>query len=134
VLPVHAWQLIPPKPHVALDDVAHWPAALQQPAQEMPPQEHAPAAHVWPVAHAPQPLPWLPHVELLCADCATHTLPWQQPLGHDAGSHVHAPETHSCPGAHAPQAAPPIPHCVVVGAVTHVSPAQQPVGHELGVH
>ena len=53
-----------------------------------------------------QAAPAVPHV---AREGAVHTLPWQQPVGHDVASHMHAPFMQRWP---APQGAPlPQRHC-----------------------
>lgn len=120
----------------------------------LPPHEH------WPVAEHPSPLspsvqsvharPLLPHV---VTDRVRHTLPSQQPDGHDDALHTHAPPTHCCPIAHAgpePQrhsppehvlarsshakhASPAVPHAAIEGGA-HVAPLQQPLGQVAAEH
>jgi hypothetical protein len=101
--------------------------------------------------HVLQVPPAVPHADV---DCGSHTLPLQQPVGHEEALHTQAPPTQACPIAHwllGPQpqlppahesarpaaqpmhVAPPVPHCVVEGT-THVVPLQHPSGHELASH
>jgi len=60
-----------------------------------------------------------------------HTVPEQQPLGHDAALQLaHTPAVHS-PEPHVVHAAPPVPHAVAEVPAVHVVPWQHPL-HELG--
>jgi hypothetical protein len=169
----HGLQADPPLPHAALDVPARQVVPEQQPVeQDVPLQTHAPPTHAWPlphgafvphlqappeqrsefadaqVLHAPPPVPQAD------VDCGSHTLPLQQPVGHDVALHTQLPPTQACPMAHCwpePQlqlppaqesarpdaqpmhVAPLPPHWVVVGIV-HVVPAQHPLGHEVALH
>jgi hypothetical protein len=172
--PRQIWQPDPPVPH-AIGDVPpshvvpeqhplgqdvwlHMQLPLTQicwaPHAAPPPQVQAPAvlhpSPEWPqIAHAP---PAVPHA---AGVCSSHTLPLQQPFGHDAGLHTHCEPTQACPVVHAapdpqlhvpplhpsatvvPQAAhsaPPEPQRVTVAGVVQAVPSQQPPGHELPSH
>jgi hypothetical protein len=113
---------------------------LQQPAHELPPQEQAPPAQDAPALHMPQATPPLPHADGLWPEYGTQVAPWQQPSGHEAGSHTHCPlPLHSCPGSHEPHAAPAAPHteldCSAYGWQRPVAPPlQHPTGQLLASH
>jgi hypothetical protein len=89
----------------------------------------------------------LPGVLHADAVVVVHTLPLQQPLGHEVASQMQLPPEQRCPPAqiapvpqeHAPplqpsarvgsqamQPEPGIPHCMAVTGVLHVAPEQQP--------
>jgi hypothetical protein len=105
-----------------------------------------------PVAHAEQAAPGALHV---ASDSGVHTLPLQQPFGHDVASHEHepweqcspglqegpVPQRHSPPAeqlsaacpSHLTQVAPALPH-VASDRRLHVAPSQQPLGHDVSSH
>jgi hypothetical protein len=171
--PMHALEVVvlqtthtvPPVPQVASDGGLHV-APLQQPlGQEVasqthlpfwqrcpaphaaaPPQVHVPAVHASDIvgSHVMQPPPIAPQALI---DMGAQAVPLQQPIGHEAASHVQAPPTQCCPiphGAPVPQAHapflhesartsshgthidPPAPQAPTEGAVQAL-PAQQPV-------
>jgi hypothetical protein len=91
-----------------------------------------------PLPHAAQVTPPVPHCAADCAAKATHVLPAQQPVGHDAASHTQTPVVvlHSWPAPHAAQAAPARPHEALDSDAkgTQVLPLQQPLGHDVASH
>jgi hypothetical protein len=161
----HALQAAPDAPQVVVESVLQMLPEQQPLAHEVAPHTHAPPTHRCPAphegpvpqAHAPplqvsalvasqvaQPPPAVPHALTVGA---VHTLPAQQPLGHEVASHTHAPPTHRCPaphgapaphthapflhvsafcGSHAPHAPPAPPHADADGEVTQVFPWQHP--------
>ena len=67
---------------------------LQQPlGHDAASHTHAPAAlHAWPVVHAPQLAPPVPHEPFDCEPYASHTPPdVQHPMGHELASHWQTP-------------------------------------------
>lgn len=113
---VHSWLAVhvahaPPfAPQCWAFDPTHSPLE-QHPEQLMPPQLHAPAVHVWPVAQVPQTVPFVPHAVVLCWASSTHWSPLQQPPEHEPGVQTQVPLVPQvCPDAQAEQAAPPVPH------------------------
>ena len=160
-------------------------AALVLPGRHVLPEQQPPAhddalhtqplpVHLRPAPHAALPLqpqvpfarqvlevlvlqsvhaaPFTPQAPLLGV---VHTLPTQQPLGHDVESHTHWPlPSQRCPlpqaaplphrhwppahwlafaGSHAEHAPPPAPHWLALGALTQVEPAQQPLAQVLAL-
>ena len=127
---------------------------------QLPLWHRCPARHAGPPlqVHTPDaehPSPLDPHdvqepplTPQLAAEADMHTLPEQQPAGHDAALHTQLPLTQSSPVPHAAPAphvhapavqpsalapqdehAPPLaPHAPTVGVV-HVDPEQHPLGH-----
>ena len=113
VPPRHTWQAEPPMPHAVAVGVVHVFPAQQPVGQDVPShtQLNTPAleTHSWPTPQAaplphvhtpvvPQALPVcpqaaheLPRVPQAAAVGASHTLPLQQPLGHEAASQTHLP-------------------------------------------
>jgi hypothetical protein len=89
----HAAHAAPAEPHDALDslDSASQLPLEQQPEHEPPPHSHSPLEHACPDWHALHVAPPVPHSELDCDPYATHVVPLQQPLGHEAASHTHVP-------------------------------------------
>ena len=141
---VHAEQLAPPAPQDPLFSLArasHDPA-VQQPAHDPPPHEHAPDAHAWPPAHALHEAPAVPHEPLDWLPYVSHAPPAvQHPLAHDDGVQTHWPAPLHVrpllPAVQSTQATPPVPHEVPVceAYFSHVPPlAQQPVGHVVASH
>ena len=64
-----------------------------------------------PLGHDAHAAPPAPHSALVSLASATHALPLQQPLEHDAASQTHAPAAlHAWPLAHPPHVAPAVPH------------------------
>jgi hypothetical protein len=126
----HAWHVVPFRPHVAFDEVAHWPLALQQPPHILPPHVHEPPEHAWPLPQEPHAAPPLPHEVDDWAEYGSHVpLVVQQPCGHDVASQTHLPALHSCPDGHAEHATPPVPHAELPVVVTQCPFAsQQPFG------
>jgi hypothetical protein len=98
-----------PAPHAlhAAPAVPHWPAdceaygthvpPLQQPVgHEVASQTHCPVVwlHSWPVAHAPQVAPPVPHEPVDSEAYASHVPevpPLQQPFGQVLASHAQSP-------------------------------------------
>ncbi len=111
---------------------------LQQPlGHEAESHTHVPLAlHAWPVAHAAQLAPAVPHEELDSDAYGSQVPvlpPLQHPLGHVAASHLQEPFVVSQRlFAQAVQAAPPVPHSELDSDAygVHVLPLQQPLGHE----
>jgi hypothetical protein len=98
-----------------LDDITHWPLALQQPVQVVPPHVQAPPLHELPDAHAPQAFPPEPHVIDDWPDAGTQVAPLQHPFGQEVELHTHAPcGPQACPFEHAVHAAPAVPHCIAL--------------------
>lgn len=90
----------PPLPHWEPDCDAYGTQTLplQHPfAHDVASQVHAPVVllHSWPVVHAPQAAPAVPHVVLDSDAYGTHVLPLQQPFGHEVESQTQAPALHS---------------------------------------
>lgn len=139
--------------------------ALQAPPVHTPPMQVCAAPHAGPVPQrqlpvAEQLLP-LPVQSAHDAPCGpqvvservVHTLPTQQPVGHEVASHTHAPPTHrwlATQAAFVPQLHPPpiaaqpsdrlgvqVAHAAPAAAqvdmvsAVQVFPAQQPVGQEV---
>jgi len=137
----HAAHVVPRAPQevlVSLDSVSHV-VPLQQPSQIVPPHEHAPPEHDWPLTHAAHAPPPAPHWAAVCAGKRTQApVGSQHPPGHEVASHAHWPVAlHSLPDAHAAHALPPVPHDTLPCAEYRwQSPAavQQPSGHEVGLH
>jgi hypothetical protein len=165
----HIVQLPPAAPH-ALGSVPGWhvlpwqhPFGHDVASQaHVPPEQTCPLAHAVPPPHVQAPLaeqpsavePQLTHAapaapHALVAVPGRHALPWQHPVGHDAGSQTHLPPEQACPVPHTapppqlqvplaeqpsavePQlthAAPPVPQAVADGVV-HVPEAQHPLAH-----
>jgi hypothetical protein len=90
----HAAHATPPAPHDELDSLesASQVPPVQQPAQVVPPQPHAPAEHESPDAHALHAAPPVPHWVLDCEAVGTQTLPAQHPPEQDAALHTHWPD------------------------------------------
>jgi hypothetical protein len=168
-------QALPPAPHdIGLSPATHVPAAQQPPGHDVPshtqvlarqrwpgaqaaplPQRQAPAAEQLSdrASHDAQVAPAFPQVE---TDRATHTEPWQQPLGQETASHTHSPPAQRCPPAHAgpaphahapvalqwsallpsqgTQLAPLTPQAASAGDGWHTFPAQQPDAHDVASH
>jgi hypothetical protein len=138
---------------------------------QAPPTHRCPAAQAAPMpqAHAPfvqrsavvvqawQVEAGAPHEVALCAEGATHWLPWQQPPGQLVALHTQAPpleqvwpaaqaapvpHSHTPPTQalvdplHGPQAAPPVPQVVApwLAGTTHAPALQQPVGQLVESH
>jgi hypothetical protein len=101
VLVLHETQPAPPVPHALTFPTLQVAPAQQPDGQDDASQMQVPAAHRWPAAHKPPPLP--------------HR---QTPLSQ-----------RSALVPHATQAEPLVPHCEVVGEM-QVLPLQQPDGHE----
>ena len=86
--------------------------------------------HSWPVPHAAQLAPAVPH-EMVDSDAhATHVpVESQQPCGHELASHTQLPVVlHSCPVGQALHATPPVPHDVADSpeSGSHTPLLQQP--------
>jgi hypothetical protein len=163
----HVPQAPPAVPQVVVEAALHTFPAQQPVGHEVALQTQTPATHSDPVPHAgPVPQPHVPPVQLSATAelhvvqppppvphavgrATLHTLPAQQPVGHDVALHTHAPPTQACPaphaapvphlhapplqvseiaGSHARHAEPAAPHAVVLGVV-QTEPAQQPVVH-----
>jgi len=130
-------QVAPPLPHWETVWLA-WATQvlpLQQPLGQLVPLHgvvHTPAEQTFPLAHAEQVLPDLPHWDADCADCATQVLPLQQPDGQVVALHgvVQAPALQDWPEPHVVQAAPPLPQVEAdcADCATQVLPLQQPDG------
>jgi hypothetical protein len=129
-----------------------WPVTHDEP---LVPHEHAPedrqrSASV--VSHMTHPAPSVPQLEV---EEGLHVPPEQQPLGHEALSHVQAPPTQCCPepqgglvpqvqepaehmsavkGLHAVHATPLVPHVMNDDGLLHVGPEQQPVAQLVTSH
>jgi hypothetical protein len=127
-----------------------WPTAHagSAPQRQAPVDEQLSAR----ASHAAQVEPAFPQV---ASERVSHTVPWQQPLGHELASQVHSPEAQRCPPAHAgpdPHAQAPAalqpsalvasqamqvrPSLPQVGTdgVLQVPPRQHPVGHDPASH
>jgi hypothetical protein len=63
----HAWQDVPLRPQVALDDALQEPPAVQHPAQAPPPHVHLPFEQACPLPQGPHTAPAVPHE---VGDCA----------------------------------------------------------------
>jgi hypothetical protein len=107
----HAAPLLPHDAFDSLESATHVPE-LQQPEQDVPPQEHTPLEQLLPEPHAEHAAPPVPHDELVCELYGTHVLPLQQPFGHEVASQTHVPLVllHSWPDPQPEQVAPPVPH------------------------
>lgn len=143
----HIEQLAPPVPHIAVVLPVSQTLPLQQPVgQEVALHTHCPRTHTWPEpqaaplphVHVPvgehvsafaphfwQAAPFVPHAAV---DADSHTVPLQQPVGHDVASQTHLPPTHAWPAAHAgppPQVQLPAVHASDAVALhcTHAAPA-----------
>ena len=138
---LHAWQAMPPVPHVlAYAGVVHVPLVPGPPAQQPP--GHVFASHVQtpvsqplPAAHAAHAAPLIPQV--VTVDVWHWPLASQHPSGHDVASQTHLPAVpQRWPVAHAPHDAPALPHTpfVSLAYATHVFPLQHPPGHDAALH
>jgi hypothetical protein len=166
--------VFPPVPHAVGDVPLSHVDPLQHPfGHELPLQTHSPFTHACfgphaappPQVHAPavsHPSPEVPQLTQVPPDtphvagaCPSHTLPLQQPPGHDVELQTQLPLTHCCPGEHAApvpqehappwqplasviehgsQVAPSVPHADTVRVVLHSFAWQQPVGHDSVLH
>lgn len=118
-------QLAPAVPQVATERVEQITPLQHPPGHDVPSQTQRPLSQRWPPAHAAdephaqvpsaaqrfalpesQALQAPPLAPQLPTDGTVHTLPEQQPVGHDMASHVHAPPAHRWPLPHAG----PLPH------------------------
>jgi hypothetical protein len=153
VVDEHCTQATAPIPQLPNCDVSQL-APEQHPVPQFDDVQpvHTPATQFWSVGHIEQLEPPVPHIPVVLP--SSHTLPLQQPLGHDVLLHTHAPPTHTCPAlqtapvphSHAPpleqafalaphltHPTPAVPHAAADG-VSQTLPLQQPVGHELALH
>jgi hypothetical protein len=98
-------------------------------------QTHAPATHSWPVAHATQAPPFLPHSAFVAG--STHVSPLQQPAAQSAALQfpTHSWLVQTLPALHAAHVAPPLPHTALLVPGWHTPDAsQQPFGQLAASH
>jgi hypothetical protein len=118
VLPVHAWQDVPPVPQAALSLPGAQLSPWQQPSgQEAALQMHFPSAQAWLLEQAMHGFPPLPH--LAAVGDATQTPLSQQPVGQVAAVQLvegvsQEPLLHTWTPVQIAQAAPPLPQAASV--------------------
>jgi hypothetical protein len=97
VVALHALQVFPSSPHIARLGTMH-SAPLQQPPGHAQ-LEQVPELHESPALQAVHAAPAPPH--RLVWSPGSHTLPLQQPVGHDVPLHTHLPAWQTWPEPHA---------------------------------
>jgi hypothetical protein len=90
----HVTPLLPQDELDSIDSLSQLPPpppGVQQPLHPVKPQEHVPLLQFWNEPHAPHAAPPVPHSAFDWADVATHVVPSQHPLEHEAPSQTHTP-------------------------------------------
>lgn len=112
----HEPHAAPPVPQEVLDCeeyASQVPVDVQQPiGQEALLHTQLPLAlHTWPVGHAAQVAPLLPHEVLPSLESASHAPAVVQHPAHAPPPHEQLPFVHESPELHELHAAPAVPHC-----------------------
>jgi hypothetical protein len=146
----HDTQATPAVPQLPNPDVSQLAPEQHPLAQLVGVQPvHTPPTQFCNCGHVEQFAAPVPHIATVVP--GSHTLPLQQPVGHDLALHTHCPPAHTCPVPHTPplpqahapagehvsafaphfwQEAPLVPQAAVDG-VSHTLPLQQPAGHDV---